>query len=526
MSKSLRLAKVSAKGGFNLLWGLIISSIISALGVVLVGDLLTEAEFGLVSFAFVGPNIIAYVTDLGISSAIIKYATQHRTEQNTRKLKNVIMTGTIFEVILGILFTIFSIALSGFMANLLERPTIVFLIQVASFSILAGTLLKAAQSVFISHDNMKLHSITLVFHSVFKTTLMVLLVYLGLGAYGATFGNVLSYISAGLVGIAVMYVAIIKKMPQEKDDSLQLFSTLKTLLTFGLPLSIASMLVGGLSEFYKFLVARYIPNAIMGNYEMAVSFAMLVSLFASSIATMLFPTFSKVKGHEEQKTLSNVFRYSVKYTSLLIVPATFAVIVLSRPGVQTLFPGRYEETPLFLALYATTFLYSAIGNLSVGALINSQGKTQFNLKITVLTFTLGIIMALLLIPPFGVLGLLAVHIFVGMPGILISLWWINKHYNATIDWNASIKIMVASAFSGLLTYIVTAQLNLATWIILLIGTAVFLSSYLIVAPLIGAINYADTQNLKALVKTLGPLYAVIHPFIVILEKITSRKQKE
>jgi O-antigen/teichoic acid export membrane protein len=201
-------------------------------------------------------------------------------------------------------------------------------------------------------------------------------------------------------------------------------------------------------------------------------------------------------------------------------------MVLSQPGVQTIFQNRYEQTPLFLSLYASTFLYSAIGNLSAGALINSQGQTQFNLKITVLTFILGIILSLLLIPPFGVLGLLAVHISVGMPGILISLWWIKKHYNATIDWKSSSKIMIASAFSGVLTYMITIQLNLASWITMLLGAAVFLSSYMIAAPLIGAITYADTQNLKALVNTLGPLAPVINPFIIPLEKITARTQKE
>jgi O-antigen/teichoic acid export membrane protein len=102
VSKSLRLAKVSAKGGFNLFWGLVISAIISAIGVMVVADLLTDSEFGVVSIALIGPNIITYVRDLGIDQATIKYVTQYRTEQDTRKLKNVIMAGTLFEVVLAI----------------------------------------------------------------------------------------------------------------------------------------------------------------------------------------------------------------------------------------------------------------------------------------------------------------------------------------------------------------------------------------------------------------------------------------
>ena len=525
VSKSLSLAKVSAIGGFNLLWGLVISSVISAIGMILVAGILSEAEFGVVSIALIGPNIITYIRDLGIDQATIKYSTQYRVDGETRKLKNVILTSTLFEVILGAAFTIFSIVMSGVMATLLERPTIVPLIQIASFTILAGALLKAAQSVFLGYDKIELYSITLIVQSIFKTALMVVLVYLQYGEYGATIGNAVSFIGAGLVGLAFLYFAVIKGLRKDETGKLEIVSTVKMLLKFGVPLSIAAMLVGVLSEYYRFLVAIYTPDTLMGNYQVALNFALLVSIFATSIATILFPTFSKVKGHEDQKTMSSMFQYSVKYTSLLIVPVTVAIMALSQPGVQTLFQNKYEYTPLYLSLYASTFLYSAIGNLSAGALINSQGQTQFNLKITVLTVVLGIIMSLILIPAFGVIGLLAVHISVGMPGILISLWWINKHYHATIDWKSSTKILASSAMSGILTYYITSQLHFASWITLIIGLAIFLASYIVFAPLTGAITYTDIKNLKEVITSLGPLATLIRPLLRVLEKFTRKPQQ-
>ncbi len=256
MSKSLSLAKVSARGGFNLLGGLLISSIISAIGVMIVAGMLSAAEFGVVTVAFIGPNIITTIRDLGIDQATIKYTTQYKTENNKTKLKNVIVAGTLFELVLGIVFTIISLILSGVMANVLERPTIVPLIQIASFTILAGALLKAAQSAFIGYDKMKYHSLTLVLHSIFKTSLMILLVSLNFGAYGATIGNAISYLTAGTVGIALLYITLLKKLQKQKGQ-LQIRSTLKTMLKFGLPLSIALMLVGALAQFYSFPIAEY-----------------------------------------------------------------------------------------------------------------------------------------------------------------------------------------------------------------------------------------------------------------------------
>ena len=108
MSKSLGLAKVSARGGFNVLWGLTISSIISAVGVMVVAGILPEEEFGLVSIVLIGPNIITTIRDLGLDRATIKYTTQYKTENNITKLKSIKVSGTLAELVLGTVFIVIS----------------------------------------------------------------------------------------------------------------------------------------------------------------------------------------------------------------------------------------------------------------------------------------------------------------------------------------------------------------------------------------------------------------------------------
>ena len=52
------------------------------------------------------------------------------------------------------------------------------------------------------------------------------------------------------------------------------------------------------------------------------------------------------------------------------------------------------------------------------------------------------------------------------------------------------------------TYAVVSLLNLANWMTLIIGALIFLTAYLITAPLIGVINKTDTQNLKEMLNGL------------------------
>jgi len=57
VSKARSMGNVSAKGVFNIFWGLAASSIISAIGVMIVAGILSESEYGLVAIALMGPNL-------------------------------------------------------------------------------------------------------------------------------------------------------------------------------------------------------------------------------------------------------------------------------------------------------------------------------------------------------------------------------------------------------------------------------------------------------------------------------------
>ena len=50
------------------------------------------------------------------------------------------------------------------------------------------------------------------------------------------------------------------------------------------------------------------------------------------------------------------------------------------------------------------------------------------------------------------------------------------------------------------TYAVISLLNLVNWITLILGALIYLTAYMITAPLIGAINKTDTQNLQEILK--------------------------
>jgi O-antigen/teichoic acid export membrane protein len=524
MSKAADMAKISVKGGFHVMWGLVASTIISAAGTIIIAILLGPENYGLYAIALTAPTVIILFRDWGVNFAMIRYTAQNNAENNPQNIKSIFITGLIFETALGITLTILGFLLSDFLATtILNRPTITPLIQISSLSILTSALVTTATAAFTGIEKMHLNSIMIVSQSIIKTTIIVALVLLGLGTYGAITGYTLATLIAGLIGITLM-LTIYKKLPHPNEKNLKITNNIKTMLKYGLPLSIAVILGGFLIQYYNFLLYNNVSdNALIGNLAIAQNFVVLITFFAAPVTTMLFPAFSKINHNKDPETLKNVFQTSVKYASLLVVPVTIMVMTLAQPAISTLFGNKYAEAPLFLALLAITYLYTILGNLSIGSLINGQGQTTFNLMLSVITAAVGFPLGFILISNYGVLGLIITSLTAGIPGIIIALTFIKKRYNVTVNWKSSAKILLSSAVAAVVTYLLLTQLGIFTsFIRLIIGVVVFTPTYLITAILTKTFDTADINNLREMLTALGPLRPLLNTILSLIEKIMTK----
>ncbi len=180
MSKAAEMAKVSAKGSFHLLWGLVISTVISAIATIFVARLLGSDLYGLYGIVMIAPSLIGVFRDWGITSAMVRYTAQYRSEDRASEVRNILVSGIIFEIVLGMVLSAVSFALSGYLAsNIFHRPEIAYLIQIASITILAGGLISAATAAFTGIEKMELNSLMLIFQSIIKTVIMITLSLFG-----------------------------------------------------------------------------------------------------------------------------------------------------------------------------------------------------------------------------------------------------------------------------------------------------------------------------------------------------------
>jgi O-antigen/teichoic acid export membrane protein len=293
------------------------------------------------------------------------------------------------------------------------------------------------------------------------------------------------------------------------------------MLHYGVPLSISSILGGFRIQFYSFMMAFFCSDIMIGNYQAATNFAVLLTFFTFPIATVLFPAFSKLDPQNEHQLLKNVFTSSIKYTVLLLIPATMAVMVLSKPMISTLFGEKWVYAPFFLTLYVISNLFAVFGSLSMGSFLAGLGETKMLMKLSLLTLSIGLPLAFLLIPTLGITGVILGSIFAGLPSMFLGLHWIWKRYEVKADFKSSTKTFIASAIAAITTYSFLTFINAADWITLITGGIIFLATYILVAPIIGAINQGDINNLRAMLSGLGIISKLINIPLALAERVAN-----
>lgn len=414
-----------------------------------------------------------------------------------------------------------SLFLADFLAiNLFNRPLIADLLKIASLSIFATGLINFATATFTGYERMELNSLMLIFQSIFRTSFIIILVVFGLGTTGATIGYTVSALIAGVIGMFLMR-SIYIHLPNSSSGKRELKAYLITLLTYGLPLSFATIITTLLPQFYAFLLPiHYINDNIqIGNYGVAINFVVLITFFATPVTTMIFPAFSKIDPQKDKESLNCVFRYSIKYASLLVLPVTALVMCLSGPATATLFGTTYSSAPLYLSLFAIQYLYTAFGSLSIPGFLNGQGQTRFFLKMGLLTGIIGFPMGYFLIMYFGVLGLITTALTAPLPSLILSILFIRRTYGLTVDWASSFRILFSSLLAAAVTYFVVSELFFAGWIELLLGVCVFVVALVPLLLLSRSVTHGDIANLRFMVGGLGMLSGIFSKLLRLIERL-------
>ena len=167
----------------------------------------------------------------------------------------------------------------------------------------------------------------------------------------------------------------------------------------------------------NFLVNTILASGLVAGSLAAINYAWLLMLlpqgvFAQSIATAAFPTFSTQAAKGQVVEMRSTLAATLRAILYLALPAAVGLIVLSRPLVQLIFQrGAFTETSTEMVAWALAFYALGLPAHAVVEIVVRAFYALHNTKTPVMVgigaMWLNVILSLLFILAFGALGWMA-----------------------------------------------------------------------------------------------------------------------
>jgi len=491
------IAQKAARGGLFLFIGNASSTVILAVGIIIVARLLGPSDYGLYTLALVIPTLLVSLSDAGMNFALVRLPAKLKSEGNHAKANSLIKLGFLLKLAISTVAFLLCHAGSTLIATtILNRPELAPFLRLASLMIVFQAVFDATNNSFIGQDLMQHSAGTQIMQAILKGTLGPVFVLIGLGITGAISGYVLALAAAGLTGATILFTRHARTSGRRMDPA---SSELRELLGYSLPLYLAAIFGVFLTQYQSIVLAHFASNVEIGNFGATWNFTTLMMILIYPITTAMFPMFSKMDPKNQRSDLARGFVLAVKYTSLLMIPASVAVMVFSRDLIYLTYGSVYTFAPQYLVLLSALYLLTAIGSVVLGSFIYGVAETGTIVKMSVLTLAVYLPLGPALAWLWGPYGLLVAYFLSNATSTVYGIRQTSARFDARPDLRAGGRVLLA-ALCAAIPALGLIQLDGAGVgvVNLIVGGLLYLFVYLTLAPVLGAVEKQDILNLRTL----------------------------
>lgn len=205
--------------------------------------------------------------------------------------------------------------------------------------------------------------------------------------------------------------------------------------------------------------------AWMQNATTLVQFPL--GLVAVAVSTAVLPSLSRLASTEEMAQFRDTLGMGLRTVVLLIVPATLGLLVLATPAIALIFehgafkPYDTMRTAQALRVYLIGLPFAAIDQVLIFSFY-ARKDTKTPVLIGVLGVLIYLAVALVLINPLGMLGLVLANSVQLSSHAMLMLLFTHRHFDGLRGQALSttaLKVLVASLVTGLVVQLSLLQLT-------------------------------------------------------------------
>ncbi|KUO42689.1 MAG: hypothetical protein APU95_04475 [Hadesarchaea archaeon YNP_N21] len=496
MPDAKEYASQLVKGSAIVFSSLIASQLVAFLLRMFLARELTVEEYGLFYAVFTFINFFGLFRDLGFGSALVKYTSEFNAKRMFRELKSSIAFTLGFEALLSLfiaaMLVIFSnqIALGFFRSG--EAVPLIRILA-AWFFVLTFTLFL---SVFQGFRDMPAYAL-LQFLRNFLVLLFALVAvgYFGFGAQGVA----LAYLIELSAIVILAFLLLRRRYPLIFKAEVSITKKLvKKLSLFALPVFLGG--IGGLVIYYTdtLMITAFRSLPEVGLYQVAQPVSHFLWYFPTALVTVLFPMVSEFWTRGEKRLLNMALSFIVKFSFILIMPATLIFIAFPEITINLLFGPEYLAGSTALQiLSATAIAYTIFMILSYT--MQGIGRPMVSTKVVAAMAIFNFLGNLALIPAYGINGAAMTTLASYVLGAVLLFYYSER----ILEFIAPVSSLAKTALGGVITLFLIFELKslieLSPWVeafVVIILSLVFYAAWILATR---AVTREDLQLIARII---------------------------
>ncbi len=453
--------------------------ILQVIVTIILARLLAPEDFGILTMALVFTGLIMVFNDFGTGSAVIQ--NQNMTDDD---LSSIFW----FNVLIGIIATLLTIAISPLIAAFYEKDILAPLLSLMAFSFLFTSLSVVQRSLLMKQMDFKRVSIVEITSAALSGAVAITLAYKGFGVWSLVWQGLVATITT-----TFLLWVITRWRPRLKFYK----GSVRSVMGFSLNLLGFSVVNYFSRNVDYLLIGKFLGADQLGYYALAYRLMLYPLQNISNVVTrVLFPAFSIIQ--HDNENFRDAYLKSTRYIAFITFPMMFGLFAVANEFVLTLFGTKWEPTIFLVKVLCFVGMWQSIGS-TVRQIYMAKGRTDWMFRwgmLEALLVTIAIIIGLQweikgVVISYAIITTVLVYPLFLIPFKLIDLKIKTFIYNFKHEFLASV-IMFIVLFTSIVMqhyFFVNSITILATNVVL--GVAV----YLMITRIINKETYREIQSM-------------------------------
>lgn len=353
----MSLAKKAMLGAGWILAGNTSTQVMAFLINILLARLLLPWDFGSVAVISSFLAILQVLGEMGISVAVVQ-----RKDLSKDTLHNAFWLSCLSTSLIGL--TIWGTAPS--ISSFFENEELTALFRLAAFSYCFRGLYSFCNCLLLREMLYKKIALIHFAGVISSGSVSVFLAFKGMGAFSVVWGQVVS---------AALMLAIAWKTAQYVPRLVWHFSEIRSLLSFGLWVSLNRLLNNIAGKVDAMIIGRSIGTAELGQYYLAQRLILILpSLVTGMLDQVLLPVYSRLQSDAQR--IEKGYWDSLLLSSILTVPPICLIFLFSEELIFLLYGDRWMEVIPLMRIMTIFAFAGCFGGGIFGSVMYAQGKTR------------------------------------------------------------------------------------------------------------------------------------------------------